>query len=673
MKNYLPPLSVIFVWHPADTSKVKPIVDHCSSLLSRDIEQPFSRAMNLPIFYRTTTKKGVPSKIEPISEKTVIFPFISKEVMADDDDWMSYFDNIPKSDNVYLIPIALDENALKARGIFEKRNFIRAYEFEKLYINDYMFISVAHEIYRWALNEVFDDKGLGKDNAIKIFLSHAKDGRNGIKLAKALKDFIDNSTMRNFFDATDIAPSYKFDDEIVGHLKQSTLVAIHSDSYSSRYWCQREILSAKEHNCPIIAVDGIAEYEDRRFPFASNVPSVYVHFHDTPDKKDLLRILSSTLLETIRFCYSTLLLKQFKQAGWINSKATIISRPPEVADIEKVLAYNGRSIGRKHKTIIYPEPPVYSEELSFLTGLGIQLDTPLTCNVCSLQDKRIGISISNPGVEELTNMGQDDTHLIRVSQDLARHLLTRCATLVYGGDLREDGFTEFIFNEALALQTRLQTEDIHLRNYIAWPIYKNDSIDVKSWKATYKYIAEMIELPPVADVRDLIPSEDVFLPPINLENSFVWSRCLTEMRKQMIEFCDIRICAGGRHSGYKGKMPGVLEEILIALERKRPIFLLGGFGGVTASVCQIIKDGVIPQELNLDWQIQNNSGYKELLDFCKMRDHQYSTDYNSITERLKNAELYNGLSKDDNIKLCNTQFIEEALHLIFKGLKSLYA
>lgn len=670
MTDYRQPLSIIFVWHPQDAGVAQPIVDHCAMLLSRNVDQPFSRAMNLPVFFRTSNVNEIPSEINTRSIKTMIFVFISTAVMANDE-WNQYINKIPCGKDIHIIPVALDKTALKSKGILDGLNYIRAYEFDESNINDYIFLAVAHEIYRWTLNESFSEMALGKDNAIRIFLSHAKDGKNGIKLATELKDFIDKSPMQNFFDATDIGIGKKFEEEIVAYIKQSTIIAIHSDTYSSRYWCQREILSAKENDRPIIVVDCIGEYEDRRFPFASNVPSVYVHFDDAPDKKDLLRILESTLLETLRFSYSKLLLEQFNSGGWIEANTYIISRPPEVSDIDKVLINDGNAINRKYDAIMYPEPPLYSEELSFLSNLGIRLDTPLTYNLSSLFDKKIGISISDPSINELTAIGQNNGHLIRLSQDLARHLLIRCAVLVYGGDLRQDGFTEFIFNEAQALQARLKTENIHVLDYMAWPIYKNPEFDFASWKANYSDIAEIQLLRPPDDVKDLITDEESFLRPNNAQNLFVWSRCLTEMRNVMIQSCDVRICAGGRHSGYKGKMPGVLEEILIAMEMKRPLYLLGGFGGVTASVCKIIAGQDLP-ELSLDWQVDNNPGYQDFLDFAAKRNAAYSTDYTSIVEMLKNAQLNNGLSAEDNTKLFTTPFAEEALFLIFKGLNSLY-
>lgn len=667
--DYLAPLSVFFVWHPADTQYVDPIIQYCSNLLSRDLDKPFSRSMNLPIFFRTTTKKVIPTKIQILSRKALIFVFAGKNVVADND-WVTYINDIETTENIYLVPIALDKTAFNIDGL-NRLNWIRAYEFDE-YLKKYMmFISITHEIYRYTLNDSLKEINIGKDKALKLFLSHAKDGKNGIRLAQALKYFIDNSTMDNFFDATDIAPGYEFSDEIIENIKQSTVIAIHSDSYSSKYWCQREILSAKEHNRPIIAVDSIEEFEDRRFPFASNVPYVYVHMEGKPTKKALLSILEATLLETVRFYYSNLVLTEARQAGWINAESVIYPRPPEVSDVGKIFIKNGDSINYRHNTLVYPEPPVYNEELAFLKDLGIEIDTPLTCNVCSLKGRQIGISISDQNDEELIAIGQNKAHLVQLSQDLARHLLIREATLIYGGDLREDGFTEFIFDEAHALQSRTKSQNIHLENYITWPIYKNDGIQVTLWKAKYRDIANMIELPPVDDINDLITSKDSFLPPTNAQNRFVWSRCLTDMRYKMIANCDIRICAGGRHSGYKGILPGVLEEILIALEMGKPIFLLGGFGGVTASVCRFLVTHKLPEELTKEWQIQNNPGYKDMLDFCLTRGTRFSIDYELIKEKLMSGDLNNGLNCEDNIKLFNTPFIEEALYLVFKGINSM--
>ena len=117
-----------------------------------------------------------------------------------------------KSDIV--IPIAMDKHALDLIH-FSKINFIRAYDFDTQHMNYYLLIEVLHEIYRRALNKSFCNTVPGKYNSVKLFISHAKGGESGLAIANALKNFIDNSTMRNFFDVTDIAPGYHFDKEIM--------------------------------------------------------------------------------------------------------------------------------------------------------------------------------------------------------------------------------------------------------------------------------------------------------------------------------------------------------------------------------------------------------------------------------------------------------------------------
>ncbi len=662
MVDFYAPLSVSFVYHYADKKDLAPVISHCLNLFQRDPEKPFSRAMNLPLFIYTTSGKRLPPQINSKANKSIVFIFISKYVVADSD-WSCYISKIADMNNVVVVPVALDETAFNIDASIRNDNFIRAYQFNSDYKKELFFISIAHEIYRFTLNDKFEELKKGNETALKLFLSHAKTGSTGLNLAEKLKRFIDNSTMNRFFDATDIAPAYKFNEEILNNIKDSTLIAIHSDPYSSRYWCQKEIMFAKENERPIIAVDLLEEFEDRRFPYASNIPGVHICADKDIGDFDLYRILSAALLETIHFFYAKKVLCEYQKTGLISKDATIVARPPELSDIKKVLK-------EKIKEIVYPEPPVYEEESFLFKELDVEVKTLLSSDELCLKNKNIGISISDPTEEELLNIGQTASHLHLLSQDVARHLLARKSTLIYGGDLRAGGFTEFLFNEASVIKSRLQNDSVHLKNYIAWPIYKSDTETVIDWKAKYKHVASMLEINPPEDIEDLISNKEVFLPPENSQNCFVWSRCLTDMREKMIAKCDVRICAGGKHSGYKGKMPGVLEEVLIAINNKKPLFLLGGFGGVTSSVCKIIE-GAQSHMLNEEWQIQNNPGLKDMLDFGKNRKNDFCFDYNSLLDKLKFENLNNGLTNEDNKRLFATQFIDEAIFLILKGLKTI--
>jgi len=187
MSIYKPLLAVYFIWHPADAESLGPVINHCSSMLHRDINQPFSRAMNLPVFYRTTQEKGIPTDISIQSQNSIFFLFISKHIVADDH-WINYIEGLPKGKNIHSIPIALDEHAKNLRGRLDNINFIQAFKYPKKVWNHRFFISIAHEIYRLILNENYDEKKLSTETALSLFISHTKEGRLGLSLAEGIKN-----------------------------------------------------------------------------------------------------------------------------------------------------------------------------------------------------------------------------------------------------------------------------------------------------------------------------------------------------------------------------------------------------------------------------------------------------------------------------------------------------
>ena len=658
------PLSVALVWNENDYTKVEKYICYTTKMLSRDTNKPFSRTINLPVFYYSNFEKNeVPPFPKLKSEKIVIYVFIGINSVSSDK-WSEYVESLYDIENAKIIPIALDKYAYKVSDKVQNYNFIREYELA-VCEEQQLFISMAHEIYRYGFNE--KNEIISTNNALKIFLSHAKDGENGLNLANQLKKLIDNSTVRRFFDSNDIAPGYRFDDEIINNIKESSVIIINSDIYSSRYWCQREIQTAKEYERPIIEVDLIDKAMDRKFPFAGNVPVVRADVIDGKvETDDLYRILENIMIETIRFNYANKKLEALKLK--MDGRVKKMSRPPEMIDMSKLIN-KGENIEFNYDKIIYPDPPIYSEEIEFFKKLGIEIYTPIEYKKDKLLGKKIGISISDSPINELKSNGQNTTHLSRLSQCVANYILSRGATLIYGGDLRKNGYTEQLLQEAQVLKDRLKTRDIYLKNYLAWPIYLADTQEVKKWKAQYRGSLEMKEIPVDEAVSDLIQTDKKFLPPDTVDNCYVWSKSLSKMRYEMIKNCDARICAGGKKVGYKGKMPGVLEEILIASELGCPLYLLGGFGGIVHDVCELLKNNKCSDALTEQWQDLRNKGYRELLQRYKERGEE--VDYLELQNKLRCINLNNGLTKEENEILFNTVYVDEAVQLILKGLQSI--
>lgn len=235
------PLSVVLVWNETDQTSVEKYIQYTTKMLSRDINRPFSRTINLPIFYYSNSEGNeVPMLPKLKSEKILIYVFIGIN-SASSDKWGDYVESLYDIENAKIVPIALDKYAYKVSDKVQNYNFIREYELT-VCKEQQLFISMAHEIYRYGFNE--KKEIISTASALKIFLSHAKEGKNGLNIAKQLKELIDDSAMSRFFDSNDIAPGYRFDDEIINNIKESSVIIINSDIYSSRYWCQREIQTA---------------------------------------------------------------------------------------------------------------------------------------------------------------------------------------------------------------------------------------------------------------------------------------------------------------------------------------------------------------------------------------------------------------------------------------------
>ena len=668
MSNYVSPLSVFFVWHPLDNEAVGGVVDECLACLRRDVDRPFSRELNVPVFLRTSELSRTPRPIQTRSKHSLVFAFIGKNCVSDDA-WVDYLEGIAKTEGADFVPIALDNTAFNFSEGIERVNFIRAYDFPNELFTARTCVEIFHEIYRYGLNESREELERGKDSSLKLFLSHAKDRAQGVAAAIALKQLIDSGAMREFFDATDIAAGYEFEGEILAHIQDSTVVAIHSDSYSSRYWCQREILAAKDFDRPIVAIDLVNSFEDRRFPLGGNVPALRIPIgpDDEIQESDLFAILQAALLETIRSFYAKESLRASQSADWFSADAFLSSRPPEACVMARLAGEIEKDESRS-LDFVYPDPPIYPEEARHFSKFGLNAFTPLTSENPKVAGKKVGVSISEPSDTDLLEIGQTSQHLSLLMQDIARYGLCFGAELVYGGDLRPGGFTEFLFQEGHALQSRIRSLTVQLTNHIAWPIHLAADADLQEWKARNRNIAKMVEHDIPADVMDLIEDQAVFVAPTEPPGSFVWSRSLSEMRRAMITECDIRISAGGRLTGYKGWMPGVLEEIAISIQLEKPLFLLGGFGGVTRSVCRLIVEKEVPEELTLDWQREHNPGLADMLELSATRGFDYAQQYQEVMDTVMNADLRNGLTTEENARLFDTPFADEVIHLVLKGI-----
>lgn len=649
------PIAAHFIWHPDERDVPEEIVERLQKVLFKNKTSDFSGCNEMPFFlYSTTSDSEIPNSLElKWAERNVIFIFSGIKLVISET-WCSYLRDIQPSENVMVVPISLDSKGLNLPNHLSSINAIRLGDFSSNKI-EYSLVCICHAIQRFLTTN---------KSALKIFISHCKADEYGVVLTNILQTFIKARTgLKAFFDVTEIQQGYNFENEINNNLDTSSLLVLCTDSYSSRYWCQHEVLYAKEKLKPILLVDAVRKSVDRLYPALGNVPCIRVDPYSLLPDEEKFEILTAILVETVRCNYVKALFSLYSDLNWIPKDEVVLSlRPPE--------AYFLSSIPKNKLKIWYPEPQVFDKEIKWLEKYGIK-KIPFYGELEFSNDLKVGISISN--VDKFDDYKKNHLHsraLDCFAHNMARQLVLNGIQLFYGGDFRKEGFTDAILDEIkiLALDEEKKIfQNYKLKNYLAWPLYNKKS-DCEEWYAENVAHLELVKVEPVGVAS---AQKNQFVDPNNAENKYLWSINLTAMRKKSISLSNARICAGGRLVGYKGKMPGVLEEIIIAERLEKPLFLVGAFGGVVGKVCETIFSGSISEELTEKWQTVNNDGYEELQNRAKQGGCE--ADYASIKSVLENLKVEIlakrcGLSEDEYRQLMQTPSVDEAIRLILLGL-----
>ncbi|MCU1751299.1 hypothetical protein [Pseudomonas sp. 6D_7.1_Bac1] len=262
-----------------------------------------------------------------------------------------------------------------------------------------------------------------------------------------------------------------------------------------------------------------------------------------------------------------------------------------------------------------------------------------------LDGSKISISISES--ESMPALGLSHAHLVDAMCEAARHMLALGATVTYGGDLRTHGFTRILY-ELVCRYRKDSCDNKNLAsviNYLAWPVFMNSDIDAlfalsseMEGTAEIKVIDEQCNPLSLKDASSLMRS-----------STFDWSSGLTAMRRIITAESTARIVLGGKTSKFNGSMPGIAEEVLISLQSHKPVYLLGGFGGCT----------------------------REILDLMGV-DNQFDASlpcwpYSDEFKQYKLEDLRNGLTTEENTALANTPHIDQAIILVIRGLMNIHA
>ena len=196
-----------------------------------------------------------------------------------------------------------------------------------------------------------------------------------------------------------------------------------------------------------------------------------------------------------------------------------------------------------------------------------------------LAGRRVGISIS--GSSNLRELGFGQEHVDDVMIELTRYLMVAGATVVYGGDLRQGGFTELLI-EVVARHISPVDKAVRFENFLAWPVHANmPHRDLAEQRALFAPAGDLFCM--TSSGERMSQAERAAFDRVQVDEA-EWGPALTATREALAKRCDARIVVGGATENYRGTMPGVAEEALLSVKAGKPTYVVGCLGGCALDI-----------------------------------------------------------------------------------------
>lgn len=639
------PLSVHVVYNERSENSAN-IYSAIYKLLCRDSRDPFSDGLDIPVYPVITSDDHPIQPVHTERSKRTFVLLLLDEAMYRSEQSRKYVADLverERSGEIVIYPVSLCKYAFEFNNDLQFKQFI-SLKSTSLLDNWEEFKTRLFD----ALIRFIADKG---NNKVRIFISHSKKDKDNIGevRAKQLRDYLRSETkLDSFFDVNDIMDGDRFDKQIEEGVDDALLLILFSSTYSSREWCRREALRAKEKSVPSVAVFLINKDIDRIYPYIGNMPSACY----TDDWRPIVNLLLRTALDQ----YNEKLLLSEIASG--DDETQVLPYPPE--------AYSFSILDSTKQCVLYPEPPLGEEELTVLNKIqpNTKFVTPMQFSTQGIDLKQSNVAISISESDNLLDLGLSKECVDDLMVEITRHLLISKAKMVYGGDLRQMGFTE-LFKD-LAFQygafEKSRNDEMYFTDFIAWPLHLNIKPETCD-----DYRHSRVKLTPVPALAFPNINTSKFICPDSVYNQYIWAENLTKMRTEMERVSKCRIIAGGKLSCFKGKMAGILEEFTIARRMGHPVYIVGGYGG-----CAQLLSAVVEGKENVDAFIRiafESASYKEL--FSYYENIGSPVDYTEVESYAKLDRLLdNGLSEEENRRLFHSVNIMEIVSLILKGISN---
>jgi hypothetical protein len=696
------PIVIYVLWHPkaAEAAKLASEIYRWFHVSSDDL---LRSGMGVPVFFRSEPHQPgstAPRGIQLGEADCNVVVVLAESQLVADPAWAEYVRAIGSAEgNKTVVPVALHPSAYRLPEVLSQLNFLRVDDRDDPEVDAQtlharrvprLLRQLTEVAGRQLVGQVRRAPQHGSPNPLTIFLSHAK--RDGIDVAEALRSTIQNNgRVRAFFDDSDLPVGHAFAAELEHAAVDGSaaMIAIVSDAYASRPWCRKEIALARKPRqdapgspCwwiqPVVVVDALQSLPTRSIPELGNATLVRW------TEAGALRIVDLLMLEVLLGSYHRL------RARRIEAKEGrhVISWTPDVPTL-LALQHESAKAQLPLSEVIYPGHALPQTDLQSLRELfpAVTLHTfeeterPWERRISEIEPV---VGLSSAFNEDLGVLGLGQEHLEEITLRIARCIVEAGGRIAFGGMLNSNRLTGTLLTLVRTLSS--DGDDApgarppRILSFQRWPSLP-DADRIASDVGISEYVLIDSPLPHeerLADDRRLAsPSRAREL-----------AKSLSAMREAMTNggkpttagrsapSLDARIVVGGVRVGFNGYMPGVLEEVLYALEARRPVYLIGGFGGAAGVMARSLLQKDNLAELNAAYHRENSPKFVMLEKGLTRYGEEKRI--SELFDRLHQAiaevradipgRLDNGLDDAQNRRLLQSDHVAEIIQLLRIGL-----
>ncbi|MBD9979306.1 toll/interleukin-1 receptor domain-containing protein [Citrobacter braakii] len=336
----------------------------------RELYKNIAGGTGLSVIFRfeVLPETGKPLAINFSESETTAVIVLAESNMAKDHDWNIWLHELSAETvnaglGTHIFPVAIEHEGLSTGleeqavrwdlWLQEDSNDVASMQLRLISTLTYEFCRMLrHYLEHLKQPDKSDDELLQYLRKVQIFLSHSKHDSDGERIAYLIRDQLHKGNgLSSFFDVHDIPVGLRFNEVLLKQVAQSAVVAIHTDTYSSREWCRREIIEAKRYSVPLVVANCINELDERGFPYMGNVPIVRMD----PQQTNRISIIIARLLDEVLKDFLWRCRVQLVDCN--ESNIRFVPRTPELISLAG-LSFSGNG----QPLIIYPDPPLSAEE-----------------------------------------------------------------------------------------------------------------------------------------------------------------------------------------------------------------------------------------------------------------------------------------------------------------------